>query len=690
MQQNRRKFLHLSGAATLAAIAGCTSSGGNGNGNGDTTTTTESTNENGNDDDTGTASFDGWLEDTDNFDGSVSDATGQDEVTIEVGASANDGTFGFEPPAVSIDPGTTVVWEWIDENNPHNVVGENLDFRSGDATNDTSTTFEQVFEDDVTVKYYCNPHRGMGMKGVVVVGEGGGADDGSSNVSEYGWEAATWDSYWYSLYNMSTNIAMSGNGVPFPLNEQMEEMQSQRMPAMLEAADTDRPPINQPNLSFAAFTSGDPSFTQQPVLEDDTGRPDGTTLAWDKSKSSGVVSPSSLAWTHLKGVTWAKNFQTHFDTLPPEIAAKFRAQLLTTLAQVGINAAILVGGSRGNGALTHGDSFEFLSEYRPSEGEIEDETRRPHHHAAMLWFLSDMTSLAQNDWFGYVNPRPLIPKEAGADGVFDMDIGIQEIADGVAQATMDQFSAADVVDMESTRSLGLLLAAVGYYGTQAGSDEARQNATDYANAIADELEAHTEGNGFVANGADNQAATQGIVGQGLLWAAELDGFDREGLATDVLGYMLDELWDEEAGTFATGSDDDVYTISVRDAGDVTGGINAADAVLGMDVKDIYARYFNQTFNRGRLQRAERPQSRDESAEHTLPLPPNAGGEHGQAAVYNAEIEYDTATDEWTVTDDSFDTEGALYLANQDIWIGQWAGDFYQGRGRPGQSDSPPN
>jgi len=267
MQQNRRRFLHLSGAAALAAIAGCSSTGGNGNGNGngnsngDTTTTTDSGNGNGNGNGDGTASFDGWLDGTDNFDGTVVDATGESQVTIDVGASANGGSFGFAPPVVTVDPGTTVVWEWTGDGGVHNVVGENMDFRSGDPTGDAGNTFEQTFEDDATVKYYCNPHRQSGMKGVVVVGEGGEADDtDDGDTSDYGWEDATWDSYWYSLYNMSTNIAMSGNGVPFPLNEQMEELQSQRMPAMLEAADTDRPPINQPNLTFAAFTSGDPNL----------------------------------------------------------------------------------------------------------------------------------------------------------------------------------------------------------------------------------------------------------------------------------------------------------------------------------------------------------------------------------------------------------------------------------------------
>lgn len=42
-----------------------------------------------------------------------------------------------------------------------------------------------------------------------------------------------------------------------------------------------------------------------------------------------------------------------------------------------------------------------------------------------------------------------------------------------------------------------------------------------------------------------------------------------------------------------------------------------------------------------------------------------------------------------MTDDTFRTEGSLYLANQEIWISNWGGDFYEGRGIPGQSDEPP-
>ncbi|SER43933.1 plasmid stabilization protein [Natrinema salaciae] len=505
-------------------------------------------------------------------------------------------------------------------------------------------------------------------------------NDGTDGGRSYGWQDATWDSYWYSLYNMSANIAMSGNGVLFPHNDEQQAQFDRRFPAMLEAADQERPPVRNANLNMAAFTEGDPSFTQQPVLEDDSGRPDASTLQWDHSKSSGVVSPSSLAWTHLKGVTWAKNFEAHFDILPDALAAEFRSELLSTLGQIGINAALIAGGPQENGALTAGDdSLQLISGFRPGGPEVTDSTPRVHHHSAMLWFLSEMTSLAQGGWFGYENPEPLIPANR-----------IQQLADGMFQATRSQFAPNDIAS-ESTRQLGQTLGAVGWYGTQAGSDQAQSSAVEYANALATQVDANLDDNGSIENSPANQAATQGIVGQGLLWASELDGVDHTDTAESVLGYMLDELWDADAGTFKPEPNADTYEITARDAGDITGGLNAADAVLEMNgVNDTFARFFNQTFNRGRLQRAERPQSRDDDAEYTLPLPPEADGEYGQAAVYNAAVEYDPAADEWSVTDDRFNTEWSLYLANQDIWIGQWGGDFYQGRGRPGHSDSPPS
>jgi len=642
----------------------------------------------------------------------------QSSATVEATILSSDQGAGQHvntPAVVWVEPGATVTWNVTEGS--HSVTAYHPDFDRPLRVPEAGTpfdsgilpageSFQHTFEAPGVYNYFCRPHEGLGMVGLVVVGQpqsGPGtsavddlelsaaaqsltqllnvagivtSEGGTTNA--YAWQDATWDSYWYSLYNMSTNIAMSGNGVQFPHNEAQRRTFEQRLPGLLEHADVDQPPIRNPNLNMAAFTEGDPHFTQQPVFDAGDGRPDASTLRWDMSKSSKVVSPSSVAWTHLKGVTWAKNFEKHFETLPPQVAPKFRAQLLTTLAQIGTNATLIGGGTNGTGVLTKGDSMELVSTFRPGDGTVVDDTARPNHHSAMLWFLSDLTSLAQNGWFGYVNPEPLVPKEK-----------IQQLTDGMARTTMDLFDSADVVEMGSTRDLGQMLGAVGWYGTHAGSDELRSAAASYAADLADEVDAHLDGDGRVADGSANQAATQGAVGQGLLWATQIDGVDHRDAAESVLGYLIDELWDEGAGTFATGPDASTYRITSRDAGDVTGGLNAADVLLDLDVRAVYARYFDGTFNRGRLQRAERPNSRDEGAEFTLPLPPAAGGEHGQAAVYNDAVEYDTTADEWTVVDDTFTTSWALYTANQDIWIGNWAGDFFQGRGVPGRSDQPP-
>jgi plastocyanin len=707
---DRRTLIRLGGVAAISSLAGC-----GGQSNGTLTDPTETTAPTA----TPTGSGgDGGSEQPPGADQLGGPDDLQSSATVEATMLDSDQGAGqnvFTPAVVWVEQGATVTWEVTagshsatayhpDYDRPRRVPEGAAAFDSGIVG--SGATFEHTFETPGVHNYWCRPHEGLGMTGIVVVGSpqgGPGTTDpadlsqsaaaealarqldvagiaagaGGNGSAAYSWGDATWDSYWYSLYNMSTNIAMSGNGVLFPHNEQQQQAFDQRVPAMLEHADTDRPPIKNPNLNMAPFTEGDPHFTQQPVFDDD-GRPNADTLAWDPEASSGVVSPSSLAWTHLKGVTWAKNFQAHFDILPPQLAAKFRAQMLTTLAQIGTNATLIAGGPEGNGALTKGESLELVSGFRPADGTVVDDTARPNHHTAMLWFLSDMTSLAGNDWFGYVNPEPLIPRE-----------NIQMLTDGLAKTTMNLFEPGDVVSMGSTRDLGQALGAFGWYGTHAGNADAEAAAAEYANGLAAEVEANLEGNGRVAAGAENQAATQGAVAQGLVWASQVDGVDHIDTAESVLGYMLDELWDEDAGTFATGAGDSTYRITSRDAGDVTGGINAADAVLGLDVREVYARYFDHTFNRGRLQRAERPNSRDESAEFTLPLPPAAGGEYGQAAVYNDAVEYDTGADEWSVVDDGFTTADALYTANQDIWIGSWAGDFFAGRGVPGQTDEPP-
>ncbi|MFB6156286.1 MAG: halocyanin domain-containing protein [Haloferacaceae archaeon] len=102
----------------------------------------------------GAASVESYLSDVSNFDGTVVDATGQSEVTVDVGTSGNGGNFAFAPPAVRIDAGTTVVWEWTGKGGQHNVVvGSGADFES-ELASEAGHTFARTFDASGTVLYY--------------------------------------------------------------------------------------------------------------------------------------------------------------------------------------------------------------------------------------------------------------------------------------------------------------------------------------------------------------------------------------------------------------------------------------------------------------------------------------------------------------------------------------------------------
>jgi halocyanin-like protein len=136
--------------------------------------------------------YDGWLDNTSNFEETV-DKTGQDEVTIEVGVQGNNGTNAFGPAAVQVDPGTTVVWKWTGQGS-HNVKANDGSFES-EITAESGFTFEQTFEEKGVVKYACTPHKVMGMKGVVAVGDidtGGGSQSAESGSGSSGIDYGDW------------------------------------------------------------------------------------------------------------------------------------------------------------------------------------------------------------------------------------------------------------------------------------------------------------------------------------------------------------------------------------------------------------------------------------------------------------------------------------------------------------------
>ena len=155
---SRRRFVLATGAvAASGALAGC---GGNGNGHGNG-------NGNGNGaDDSPEGRATAFLDDQDarEWDGDIAE---QD--TVDVGAGGEG--LAFSPPAIRVEPGTTVTWEWTGDGGGHNVVSEgesDFEFES-ERTDEGGHTFEQTFDEEGVALYVCTPHRAQGMYGAVVV-----------------------------------------------------------------------------------------------------------------------------------------------------------------------------------------------------------------------------------------------------------------------------------------------------------------------------------------------------------------------------------------------------------------------------------------------------------------------------------------------------------------------------------------
>jgi len=143
---DRRKLLKAGGATLAVAVAGCLG---------------------GDDSDGGNDEVDDHLSDTANYDGTIADHTGEDSVTVQNGVEVENQEFAFDPPAIRVDAGTEVTWEWVADTE-HTVTHNDGDFNSGYIGGE-GETWSYTFDEAGTYLYHCIPHQAIGQKGAVVV-----------------------------------------------------------------------------------------------------------------------------------------------------------------------------------------------------------------------------------------------------------------------------------------------------------------------------------------------------------------------------------------------------------------------------------------------------------------------------------------------------------------------------------------
>lgn len=95
--------------------------------------------------------------------------------TVKMGTDA--GQLAFQPAELTVKVGDTVTWS-NNKLSPHNVVfdgSKGLDAAAAKALSHSSLVFapgegySTTFSDSGTYVYYCEPHRGAGMIGKIIV-----------------------------------------------------------------------------------------------------------------------------------------------------------------------------------------------------------------------------------------------------------------------------------------------------------------------------------------------------------------------------------------------------------------------------------------------------------------------------------------------------------------------------------------
>jgi len=119
--------------------------------------------------DTPVEDLDAWLADANGYDGHSRNVGYDDLVEILVGYPTEGTGYAFDPPAVTVTPGTTVVWRWFDHGGTHNVVALDDTFDSGDAIDQPNETYSHHFETTGVYPYVSEPRRDDGMKGSIRV-----------------------------------------------------------------------------------------------------------------------------------------------------------------------------------------------------------------------------------------------------------------------------------------------------------------------------------------------------------------------------------------------------------------------------------------------------------------------------------------------------------------------------------------
>ncbi len=461
---------------------------------------------------------------------------------------------------------------------------------------------------------------------------------------EYDFAAASFNSYWYSRYALGNLVMMSGLGVTF--QPPMEAVMG--MAAMIDQGPEDGEHVMMPAnaaLLRAVYAGGDPQF-----IAAFNGDPmDLSNFRWDPEKMDTRLTPAAQAQTIIKEIEWAKFFNNPSWAGAPDadFGAMDRFKGMVMYAGAAQQTMFALQELRNEDGL-----FVAASRFVDGAAEVIDPAVRPADQYQMLQALSDFRLLLQHadDYNGvYTNPDLL--------GMIGME----------ADALLGK-----IRDLEPTgiQDLGIGAQAMAWYAASAEDPALQRQALEMLAEYGEALVA---------------ADTGGVIDsarsvRGLLEAARVLGDEKyRDVALEELEVVLNAYHRD------TGRIDGVPEILDGEVGDILGALNSAvnnggNGVDSARIQDVYAGLFESIVSIGGLIHARVPVAMEVSpfelerigkdiffAHPSVPTPDQAGGPYGTAAVHASEFRFDEEFGRWVVTNDRFETAGAMHTSNEMMW-----------------------
>ncbi len=450
-------------------------------------------------------------------------------------------------------------------------------------------------------------------------------------------EAAQRQAYWYSLYNVAHLTMFSGMG---------KIMKGGGMTGIIEwlkGGGVQKAELVKDMVMISSvYSEGDPHFTQSVDLNDKRS------MGWDRKKMNKTLNPSAQAFTIIKSVT--KNFHRDYHetkgnqriaiAMYPE--AREMAKLLAEqmMDDRGLFVSVSPDGKKGKPV--------------------------PFDQVSVLWAFSDLASVSSDPEVPPYNDDDLITWSG-------------EMAHKAFEA-IKTLPPASIIDK------AIAIEALGRYGVATDEKALRKEALGLIFRYAETLR----------RGSKKTVTQMGLSVYGLIEAYRVTGnheFLKEALR--IFNRRMESLWDEKAGIYANFKDSKRHVYTPFDVGAVLAALNSViwftlppydDPInSGPDLaKKRYVTFFENSLVLSGMQHASGislvekryvdREPRIHIAHPSLPQPEEAGGKFGIAPVYASEVIFENG--EWAITNDNFNTRGAMFLANMSVILNRHQADCF--------------